>query len=390
MTQNKIRRAPPCSRWDLEAMESWLTDLADQGWLLTEETALRGRLVFREEASDHTAYRLIPCQTWGDDAPTGFFQEDMRNLGWLFVRRWEEFYIFRSFDPTSKEPYSSPESMIADLELVKKRQWRTIAIGIGLIAVAIGALIWGSATSLLIEMATGILSWLFPLMALLCFALYFIQPIRAIRHLNSLQKNLRSGIPPDRRKNWKSGARWTWLADAAHTAIWILFLFSTLTLNFGDEPARRPLTEFPGQPPFVTLTEVADNVRQDSGYYQLHEGTLFPVIIQWTEHGAVVDADGSDAFGFLDLQYVEAPNEWLATAMAKDLASANSRGGTVQLLPQFGLDYAAGTNKNGLIRVILAEGSQVVCARFTMGKASADFDLEHWTELMVEKLKMTE
>lgn len=392
MEENRISRTPPCTVWDMEAMESWLHDMAMDGWLLTNCTALFGRLVFREEAADHVSYRLIPVRERGEDQPNGFFLEDMRKLGWEFVRKWEEFFVFRSFDPTAKEPYSTLERLAADLDLVKKRLRQQIYCGILVILILFGMIWWQGPTLLLISMMTRKLGWLFPaLLILICLAL-LLPPIRAVRGLRDLQSKLRSGQPLNHQKGRHAQPARLW-----NTFVWslpLLIMFFSLYSNLGEKSERYPLADFPGDPPFATVEDLApdETVTCDhfnSGYFRQGRGLFIPRAIQWWDVGYASYADGTPITpGLMDIEYIEAPNHTMAMAFARDLAR-RSRGGSrpdLPLLNGLDADFADAIFRNG-VRIILAQGNHVVSARIDMSDIKGNFTLENWARTTVEKMK---
>ena len=49
----------PCPSYDMEAVESWLTDQAKQGWYLERQGDYFGRFHFRKDVPRALPYRLV-------------------------------------------------------------------------------------------------------------------------------------------------------------------------------------------------------------------------------------------------------------------------------------------------------------------------------------------
>ena len=53
-----VRRYPPCPDYDVEAMESWLSDMADQGLVLSRDGFFFGFGYFEKTEPKKMRYRL--------------------------------------------------------------------------------------------------------------------------------------------------------------------------------------------------------------------------------------------------------------------------------------------------------------------------------------------
>lgn len=83
-----IRRVPPCPAYDLEAMESWLMDMAREGWHLEDQGSLRpGQFPAGRPREDQ--YRLVgfwkpPSMdtSWGSNSPPNTSVTSRRRRPW--------------------------------------------------------------------------------------------------------------------------------------------------------------------------------------------------------------------------------------------------------------------------------------------------------------------
>ena len=130
--ENKIYyRLTPCPAYDVEGMESWLSDLAAEGLFLTQDGFFFGFGFFERDTPRRVKYRLQ-----ASEAPGGFFadndepdkeqQELTEALGWEYVSRRGEFYIYRSREEGVRELNTDPEVQAITVKQVQKRQFHAV------------------------------------------------------------------------------------------------------------------------------------------------------------------------------------------------------------------------------------------------------------------------
>lgn len=153
MEKTKIRRLPPCGSCNIEAMEHWLTDMAQEGWRLLDSRA--GRLAFVKERPQCPQYCLVPVEKRNDDRPDGVMMANAETHGWNYVAKWNEWFIFRSTVPCPSALYPSPEARAEGLDVIKKRLIQGLIIE-GILLVFYFGVIWyaGFANFLLEAMTT--------------------------------------------------------------------------------------------------------------------------------------------------------------------------------------------------------------------------------------------
>jgi len=128
--RNGIRRSlrlPPCPSCDVEGMESWLTDLAADGWLLEKEGVFAGIYSFVREGKTSVRYRLDAAER-----STGIFSENYgepdeeavaigERYGWDYVATCRDFHIWRTEDPEARELNTDPAVQEIAFSQVSKR-----------------------------------------------------------------------------------------------------------------------------------------------------------------------------------------------------------------------------------------------------------------------------
>ena len=125
-------RVVPCPSYDVEGMESWLEDLAEAGLFLTTDGFFFGFGFFHKEEPRKVKYRLQASEVqgsifWSDaDEPETEQKELSEALGWEFVCRRGEFYIYRSAKEDVRELNTDPEVQAITMKQVQKRQFHSI------------------------------------------------------------------------------------------------------------------------------------------------------------------------------------------------------------------------------------------------------------------------
>jgi len=196
-----------------------------------------------------------------------------------------------------------------------------------------------------------------------------------------MRKGLLQGEPPRRPDDLKkTGFRYR-LLHSLHVAAALGFFVVILVLEFSGtlmlDGKRQPLTEFPGDPPFPTIADLAPEealYREEYFGFDDEENTfaqwmtlLTECTIVWEENARLTFLDGSTFTGGLYVEYYEAKNQWIADRLAKSLFRRDMRTWNVKEieLPELAmeLDYARGTDRV-FNTVILRQGNTVVRAYF--------------------------
>lgn len=120
-------RLPPCPSYDIEGIESWLSELAEKGLFLDPEGYVFGMFQFQKGTPRKAKYRLEPItaksavyvQSTEDPEPEALGLSE--EFGWEYLGQFRDFYIYRSFDPNVRELNTDPVVQAMALDAVKKR-----------------------------------------------------------------------------------------------------------------------------------------------------------------------------------------------------------------------------------------------------------------------------
>lgn len=402
MTHKTPRRACricPCNAYDVEAIQTWLEELALEGLLLEKDAVMAGVFTFLRETPRRVTYRLAPA---GKTAP-GFHadasepDEDMTELfarmGWEYLTRYRMFYIFRCEDPDAPELHSEPAVQAIAIRSVKK------ALRLNLISLAILAVFWLSARGFPLGyfwrslITVGLWST-----ACLClwFLLMVLEPALALLRLRGYQKRLSQGDPLTRPKPWRKWAPVQLAAKAARVllpGVWLVLVLFTLSAA-GTQPFTKahPDTPFPSIRDMIPGGEYALDDAAFGSYNTAGQWStaLAPVNMQWRESARITAEDGSRCDGILIVDYHETGSAFLARQLARDFLNyerSRCRGRFRLLLQQQEINGCSVTVYRGYVTGILIRyGNTVIHACPSFWDDPQQLWLDRWIELATQGL----
>jgi len=392
-------RLVPCPSYDVERIESWLEDMAEEGLFLTSDGFFFGFGFFHKEEPKKLKYRLQARSSHGSFVvdtvePLKEEKELSEALGWEFVVEHGEFFIYRSKEENVRELNSDPKVQAITMKEVQKRQIHSI----------ITCLLWmflypllkknGAIVVLMLYMKTWF--YLFTVGMLLYF---FLGSVRKLVYYTKLRKKLKNGEQPNREKNWKRKA---WLQPAKTVltvvlcCIWGCLVLANIhrTVLFEDEI---PLKEYTGNPPFTTMADIAPGKPYEMvnmGYSNTvleWSDALSPVNFIWEEVATVWVTEDRSIYGLWDVNYHELKWEWLAKLVAADyLRMDKERDFEIIGELELGVDYAmAYIDDIHMQKVILRQGNKVLQGTFHeyAGEKEEHLSLEEWAKLMADSIK---
>lgn len=388
--QRRIRRIAPCPGYDVEKIESWLQDMAREGWHLEKDGDIFGLLSFLKAAPQSVRYRLEPkAQNAGfGDVPDTEVQELCAEYGWEYVDSYGDFFIYRSTRSDAREmntdlsvqaaalkagKRSSTASMILELILWfiiyfgfwEAPCWYMVSFGLAYLLAHIAALIWCS-----LEV---ILRW---------------------RHLRKLHKQLKANIPLDHNKPWKQGAAFHLLSKV----IYVLVIFLLFGVMFGSCTRSLDLdyistADYPGDPPFATAADIIPNGEFEKqsflqGYnaYTVDSNFFAPQIIEWKQYGELTTAKGERFDGPLIITYYALRSPDLAEGLMDDLyrqAEDNSHF-SIRPAPELAVDEVL-CYMNIYPTILIRQGNILIEASIGL-EQDGQYLLEEWAQRMAEML----
>lgn len=393
MEKKRIRRIAPCPAYDVEKIESWLSDMAKDGWILEKESEIFGWLAFEQASPRNLRYRLEPKEvgTGFGDVPHQDVRELCEEYGWEYVDSYGQFFIYRSIRPDAREMNTDLEVQAAAMKAGKRNSALTVFLSVFLLNYFFRSL-FRMPCFWLIHMGLGHL-----LMCLLVLVWVSADSILHWHHLRKLQKQLKANIPLNHSKPWRKGAAFHIFSKFAYLLVIFLFfgsLFGACSRAVEQETDAPKTADYPEDPPFVTAADILPEGEYTSRstfldyntYVQTH--TFFaPIILEWNEDGRIHLPDGTVCDGILRIRYYETRYSWLAEGLIKDLYREAEDQRHFTLLPAPDLDVDTVICYNHIYpTVLIRQGNIVVEA--TVGLECKDhYLLEQWAWRMAEMLK---
>ena len=107
-------RIPPCSEYNVPAMERWLEDMAAKGLHLSADGFFGLAATFEEGPPKRERFRLEPTTTKGgilsnEYAPEEDIQAFAAQMGWTYRARRGQFHIWSCDDPHAPELHTDPQ-----------------------------------------------------------------------------------------------------------------------------------------------------------------------------------------------------------------------------------------------------------------------------------------
>ena len=100
------RKLAPATTFDFAAMETWLSDMAEDGWI---PVAFQGdRVKFRQDEPQKRIFR-IAIPDFYNDTPSEKQKEAYRQLGWEYLCGYRcKGYLLANIAEHPEEPYTDP------------------------------------------------------------------------------------------------------------------------------------------------------------------------------------------------------------------------------------------------------------------------------------------
>lgn len=379
LNRETVYRLVPCPCYEVEACESWLTDMAAQG--LFVEKLGRTLARFHRGLPQTVRYRLTAARLkggWMDVVPSEPLSTEKvlyAECGWEFICSQQEFFLYACRDSAAPELHTDPAVQALSLKMARHSAWWALIGGMAVLAMQYFLNGRGRLARLLVEM---------PLLSL-CMYLYLFGAlflaVRDLYHILRLSRRLRRGYAPDHRKNWHPAA-WTYRISHGITVGAFSLVLLLAFGNFVQASSRQPLQDYQGPLPFATLQDLTDGtlVRDEDEYNTLEKrrSLLAPTILEYRERGVILQGEESPWHTSLTVQYYDTRSPWLAQLLVNDLHQERSiLAEEPQPLPDLpGMDAAyAYSGKEGVFRqLILVQGSRILSALWIDTDGTHNFD----------------
>ena len=365
---------------------------------LKDGGVFRGIAAFDRCEPEKVRYRLQPAQKgfvlYDNDGPDDDEVELNSAFGWKYVAKYGSFHIYRADDIDAREMNTDPEVQAMAMNALHRGQrfnitWMSIWIILYLV------LIFTSQPFLSMVNRGSLIS----IALVLCVIIFIVTGLVKAVSLYRLRRKILDGDSLGSGTNWKKGARiYTVKAVVGIIAYVAMIVFGCMfILSDGVDRNQMPLSEYQGEVPFRTITDLAscsdiqkvDNVDDDVNTISKWSDILWPENYKVYEYGDVVYTDGNICHGGLVITYHEAKNEWLADELYQAYVQRAKHQSDYEKIDMkiAGLDDVD-AYWDGSESVIMRKGRRLIVASFYMsGENRHEGDLEEWADCIAESLE---
>lgn len=368
-----VRRLVPCPPYDVEACESWLGDMAEQGLMLERWGGFEAH--FRRETPRPVRYRLTAARLKGNvlfippGTPDAGEEALYEEAGWHFVCRQNEFYIYACDDPAAPELHTDPAVQALSLKMACRSAVFSFVCWAIVITLRSSELFSGDGFLNLVE---------YPLTALVfafCYLSLMLTSLQNLYCIFSLRRKLKRGLPPDHHKNW----RWSAPLHRCANGLWRLALPFLIVLLFCVifHPDRstylRNTEEEKAAMPFATMEDLAEGTfvpdEERYQYSELRRSLLAPTIWEYSESGQIVQGGRAVLDTYMTVDYYDTLLPLLARLLAPALHGQEELLADVPLtapeLPGMDAVYFYGSESGAFWQLILVQDERVVSVLMT-------------------------
>lgn len=385
-------RLCPCHPYDIEGIQTWLEDMAREGWILQKSGYGLGTFTFNRGAPIQCRYRLeVIFEGKKDYRERAEYLEMLKDLGWELITDYNGFEIFRTENMDATEISTDPVIQATTLKKLKQASSHRIFFLI---------------FYFILQFFNKRLSWIYmfrnavsfgtaaTVLMTVFFAIMMILPLHDLWRIHRLEKKLRSGQQVNQPKNWRSHA----LAHRVLSLLpGVLGIYAICLWLGGMFMALDgiPLESASVDPPFVTVADLAESDYQltepplsGNNQYVYWSNLLSPVNYEWREYASFT-VDGATNNGFLVVNYHETAAEWIAKGLAEDYYTyefTRFQGMGNLNTTDYGLDDVRVFGRFGSYEMVIRQGNVVIHATYSQWNGGEMPDWQIWLEAMAEML----
>lgn len=389
----KTYRICPCHSYDLEGIQTWLEELAASGLHLSGRVP--GFLRFEKSTPRKSRYRLEPNpNTFNRYRRT---QTDLRYLagefGWEFVLRYGAFDIYRTDDSEAPELNTDPRVQAITLNALK--QERTNRLLLLAMHFLISLFLYPSVRYFFLNAV--LIGPVYVCTVCLLFLWVFLILAVDLWWIHHAQQKLLLGGDLSCQPHRKHLAV-LHVSMRTIPVVLLPILLALLCTGFVGTNRDIPLSDHPGDPPFITyadLAETGDFQHIETGVIALNGYTtwdqaLAPVNYRWRELGNFSDEPG--VARSLTVDYHKTTSEWFARGLAEDYYRQAKHSGQSFIqyyagfdYPDLGVDYYQVYHVGLSHYVLLQHGNTVIRADISY-QGNDDTLWLRWAEAMAQQL----
>lgn len=332
----RVYRLVPCPWYDVEGIESWLESMAQEGLFLRKEAHFGDFTSFEQGEPKTVRYRLEAAQrstsflSESGGEPDAEAVEMSGELGWEYLTKCGQFYIYACDDPDAPELNTDPSVQAMALSYVRKDGRDSAIVNVLWVLLLLG-LTWYGRCWLLLALQYS--SWLVLLTAVMIIG-EMVFGIKRVLMIRRLRKKLLEGNQPDRKKDWKKhafGYRAGRLLSVLVAVVWVVGACA-YWMNSVENPNEIPITEYQGELPYLRLSEIGvegsfdrDKAMDYTNKITVSSDWLAGTVIQSNESGEFTMEDGRRIDCAMYVTYTDMRADWLARELAAEYPISSKR-----------------------------------------------------------------
>ena len=332
----RVYRLVPCPWYDVEGIESWLESMAQEGLFLRKEAHFGGFTSFEQGEPKTVRYRLEAAQrstsflSESGGEPDAEAVEMSGELGWEYLTKCGQFYIYACDDPDAPELNTDPSVQAMALSYVRKDGRDSAIVNVLWVLLLLG-LTWYGRCWLLLALQYS--SWLVLLTAVMIIG-EMVFGIKRVLMIRRLRKKMLVGNQPDRKKDWKKhafGYRAGRLLSVLVAVVWVVGACA-YWMNSVENPNEIPITEYQGELPYLRLSEIGvegsfdrDKAMDYTNKITVSSDWQTGTVIQSNECGEFTMEDGRRIDCAMYVTYTDMRADWLARELAAEYPISSKR-----------------------------------------------------------------
>ena len=350
---------PPCRPYEINAAETWLSDMSEMGLHLEHDFIFAGLVFFERGERRRYRYRfdIAKRPTMFDDGGVDAEQQLLSaDAGWELCGIWGDFAVYRSPQDASDEIpelHTDPALHAAAYKKVRRRAFNDLLWTVILAIIWVKMMFGGTAildAVLGVGLVSRLLSGLIILWGLYLGVEHWFSMYTYCRRL---QRQARGQEPPltedediREERRWQSRAwhrRISFVCSILLIGAWLCSGFVSF-IRAADDKNTLPLAGNEETLPFALMQDLYEDSTFSyssmdwTNEIRRHDDIFIPVHLQVLQNGTVTFSDGTSKSGGLTVRYIETVSEDFTDLLVRQYRHSDERdkhfGGYRDLSPE--------------------------------------------------------
>ena len=371
MAKENISRFPPCPAYHISRFQSWLEDMAQDGWFLDKDPFFAGFAGFHRGEPKSVRYRLQPAPKKSGMFAKRDRQQEAIDLaaeyGWVYLGDYMDFFIFFTDDPAVPELNTDSHVEALALGELRKRKRGNFISNLVVIAFYLGLILWSG----LISYTLTLPQWL-PILLILCTAINLYLGWKELKQLQIFQQKVETNEVRPSDTDWKPNSKLYRLTALISSLLAVLLVLSLMGIRLFDWEDHRwqirtdtlPFATAEDLYPGNTFTPDEPWIIEEVDHVAERSTLLADRQIMLNQNGSLSPAN---ADLYLRVEYYDMRSEWLAKAFYRELCHQAGLSKYYEARTVTDLPTAQECAWQDVVStcVLLQEGDRVLCVRLS-------------------------